>query len=445
MKQYFDKLLATVRRVIWETESTHLPGYLRPFLNILRIGHLILRDLLEGQLTLRSMGLVYTTLLALVPLLALSFSVLKGFGVHNQLEPIMLNVFAALGEKGVEITQRILSFVDNIKAGVLGSLGLAMLIYTVISLLQKIERAFNFIWNVSEQRPWAQRFSDYLSVILVGPVLVFSALGITASINSSTVVKNVIEIQAIGSFVSLIGHLVPYLLIILAFTFIYIFVPNTKVKFKSALIGGLVGGIMWETTGWGFAAFVVGSSKYTAIYSAFATLIIFMIWLYLSWLILLVGGSIAFYHQHPERRTLKLAILSLSNRMRERVSLVILSLIGQHYYQHKPAWTTDGLSKKMHIGVDVTNLILADLVKAELLVPTTAIPTTYLPAHSLETMKLSALIAAIRKMGETSTLRPEALPDVAGIAPLLAEMDATLEISLGERSLRDLAILSEAK
>ena len=440
MKSYFDQWLATFHHLIWETVPEQLPRHIRPLLTTIRIGHLILRDLMEGQLTLRSMGLVYTTLLAIVPLLALSFSVLKGFGVHNQLEPIMLNLFAALGEKGVEVTQRIISFVENIKAGVLGSLGLAMLIYTVISLLQKVERAFNFTWRVSAQRPLAQRFSDYLSVILIGPVLVFSALGITASVTSSTFVKRMIEIETIGSLVSIVSHLVPYLLIILAFTFIYIFVPNTKVKFKSALIGGVVAGILWETTGWAFAAFVVGSSKYTAIYSAFATLIIFMIWMYLSWLILLVGGSIAFYHQHPEHRNLQPMALSLSNRMRERISLLIMCLVGQHYYQYKPAWTLDGLSKKMHVGLEATNLLLSDLVHAGLLVETTAIPVTYLPAHALETMTLKKIVAAIRQTGETDTMRPEVLPDVAGVDGILADMDTALDTALGERTLRDISV-----
>lgn len=124
---------------------------------------------------------------------------------------------------------------------------------------------------------------------------------------------------------------------------------------------------------------------------------------------------------------------------------MMMSLVGQHYYQNKPAWTAEALSKKMHVGPEVTSLLLTDLVKAELLVPTTAVPTTYLPAHALETMKLNSLVAAIRKMGETKTLRPEALPDVAGIAPLFAEMDGALDKSLGERSLRDLAMLSAAK
>ena len=220
-KKLKDRLLI-VYEWVWETPLANINPKLRPMLSALRIGHLIIRDLLEGQLTLRSMGLVYTTLLAIVPLLAVSFSVLKGFGVHNQLEPIMLNVLAPLGDKGVEITRTIIGFVDNIKVGVLGSLGLVLLFYTVVSLIQKIERAFNYTWRVSDQRPIMQRFSDYLSVILIGPVLVFSAIGITASVSSVSVVKDAMDIEAVSMVFTFFSRLIPYLLIILAFTYLYV-------------------------------------------------------------------------------------------------------------------------------------------------------------------------------------------------------------------------------
>jgi len=426
--------------IIWETPYESISTRLRPFITSLRIGHLVIRDLMDGQLTLRSMGLVYTTLLAMVPLLAVSFSVLKGFGVHNQLEPIMLNLLTPLGDKGVEISQRILSFVDNIKAGVLGSMGLALLLYTVVSLLQKIERAFNFAWRVSENRPLAQRFSDYLSVVLIGPVLVFTAIGMTASVSSAGLIKDAMEIEAIGALLTFVGRLIPYLLIIVAFTLIYIFVPNTKVKFKSALIGGVVSGVLWETSGWVFASFVVNSAKYTAIYSAFATLIIFMIWLYLSWLILLIGSSIAFYHQHPEQRNLQSRILRLSNRMREKVSLLIMSLIAQNYYHKKPAWTLDKLSQKVNVGIEAVGLLVENLVKSGVLIKTEGESPGYLPAQAPETLKLKDLILAIRQAGESSYLKMDNLPQTNVIDSLYSDIENSLLKSVENKTLRDLSI-----
>jgi len=433
------EVLTLWNNLIWETRRENLPQWLRPFVTALRIGHLLIRDLLEGQLTLRSMSLVYTTFLAIVPLLALSFSVLKGFGVHNQLEPILLNFLAPLGPRGEEITQHIIGFVDNIRVGVLGTLGLALLVYTVVSLLQKIERAFNFTWRVSENRPFAQRFSDYLSVILIGPVLVFTALGITASVSSAELVQHATQIKAIGSLAKFIGTLVPYFLIIIAFTLIYIFVPNTRVKPKSALIGGIVSGLLWATTGWGFTAFVVTSTKYTAIYSAFATLIIFMIWLYLSWLILLIGGSVAFYHQHPEHRNLQSRILRLSNRMREKVSLLIMSLVGQHYYHHKTPWTLDDLAQRLNVGVEACNLMITNLETAGMLIRVAGEVPAYVPGQALETLSLAELVKGIRKAGETSYLRNENLPELKAIDELYGKIESAIDDTLKGQTLKDIS------
>jgi len=433
-------ILTSWNTLVWETRRENLPRWLQPLLTWLRIVHLLIRDLVDGQLTLRSMSLVYTTFLAMVPLLALSFSVLKAFGVHNQLEPILLNFLAPLGTRGAEITQHIIGFVDNIRVGVLGTLGLAMLVYTVISLLQKIERAFNFTWRVTEHRPFSQRFSDYLSVILIGPVLVFTALGITASVSSAELVQHATEIQAIGTVAKMFATLVPYFLIIIAFTLIYIFVPNTKVKFKSALIGGAVSGILWETIGWGFTTFVVTSTKYTAIYSAFATLIIFMIWLYLSWLILLIGGSVAFYHQHPEYRNLQSRILRLSNRMREKVSLLIMSLVGQQYYHHKTPWTLDDLARRLNVGVEACNLVISNLVSAGMLIRVTGEVPAYVPGQSLETLNLRDLVKEIRRAGESSYLRSENLPELKAIDEVYGEIETAIDGALGSRTLKDLSL-----
>src|SRR5690554_298710 len=158
----------------------------------------LIRDVLSGQLTLHAMSLVYTTLLSIVPLLALSFSVLKALGVHQRMEPFLFQFFQPMGPQGVEVAERILEFVDNMKVGVLGSVGLALLVYIVISLVQKIERSFNMIWRVPEMRSMAQRFSNYLSVIMVGPLLMVSAIGVTAAIFSSEIAQTLIAIEPFG-------------------------------------------------------------------------------------------------------------------------------------------------------------------------------------------------------------------------------------------------------
>ncbi|WP_369601309.1 YihY/virulence factor BrkB family protein [Hahella sp. SMD15-11] len=288
---------------LWEKPRSAMTAGEMRLRQVARVLYAVIRDATTGRLTLHAMGLVYTTLLSIVPLLALSFSVLKAMGAHKQLEPLLYSFFEPFGDQGVEIVQNILSFVDNMKVGVLGSVGLGMLIYTVISLVQKVERSFNEIWHVSRLRPFAQRFSSYLSVIVIGPVLVVSALGATATLVSSAFVKELIAIEPFGWAFSVLTRMMPYLMIIGLFTFVYVFIPNARVRLRHALTGGLIAGILWQTTGYGFTTFVVNSSKYEAIYSGFAVGILLLIWLYLSWLILLLGASISYYAQNVTQIT----------------------------------------------------------------------------------------------------------------------------------------------
>ncbi len=394
---------------------------------------------MDGMITLQAMSLVYTTLLSIVPLLAVSFSVLKGFGVHNQVEPLLLNLLQPLGEQGVEITQRIIGFVENTKAGVLGSLGLALLFYTVVSLIQKIERSFNYTWRVTEQRPFAQRFSDYLSVVLLGPLLIFSALGVTASITGSSVVQQLYQYETIDWFVRLIGRLVPYILVIAAFTIVYIFVPNTRVRLKSALVGAVVAGVLWETTGWIFASFVVSSAKYAAIYSAFATLIVFMIWLYVCWMILLIGASIAFYVQYPEYRTLQERQFQLSNRMKEKIALLTMAIISSNYYRNRDPLNMQLVARRINITPEVLKPIVDQLLAHNILVTTNGSKPGLLPAQPPETQKVIDILRVIRSAEEHGSASMELLPRFDGIETLYAKMNAALDEGFAEVSLKDVS------
>ena len=435
LKNYYD--------FVWGSDSKQLPHFQRMLIQALRISQLVIRDLVDGMLTLQAMSLVYTTLLSIVPLLAVSFSVLKGFGVHNQVEPMLLNLMQPLGDKGVEITQRIIEFVENTKAGVLGSLGLALLFYTVVSLIQKIERSFNYTWRVTEQRPFAQRFSDYLSVVLLGPLLIFTALGVTASISGSAVLQQLHQYETIDWFIRFIGRLIPYLLVITAFTIVYIFVPNTRVKFKSALIAAVVSGVLWETTGWIFASFVVSSAKYAAIYSAFATLIIFMIWLYVCWMILLIGASIAFYVQYPEYRTLQQRNFHLSNRMKERIALLAMSIISGNYYANRDPLTTQQVAKRINITPELVKPIIDQLLNYKVLITTNGSKPGLLPAQPPEVQKVIDILRVVRKAEEHSGGSVKLLPKFETIEILYEKMNSALDQGFGDVTLKDISLIEQ--
>ncbi|MHA7878162.1 MAG: YihY/virulence factor BrkB family protein [Saccharospirillum sp.] len=328
--------LDTLKAWLQQREQTDLPLPGRWLFHLGRVVYGVGRSLLRGNTNLYAMSLVYTTLLSTVPLLALSFSVLKGFGVHNQLEPILQGwLLAPLGAQSQEITENVLNFVDNIRVGVLGAVGLGVLVYTVISLVQKIERAFNEAWRVHQPRPLAQRFSNYLSVIMIGPLLAFSAIGATAAVVGSEFAEQLRQVQPFGWLFGLASRLMPFLLIITLFTFLNMLIPNTRVQFRHALLGGCTSGIAWQLVGYLFALFVATSTRYTAIYSGFAVGILLLLWLYMAWFILLLGAQFTFHSQNARRVPL------LGNRESgpsddERLGLMLIHEIGRRFYQGEP-------------------------------------------------------------------------------------------------------------
>jgi membrane protein len=432
-------LYKSLYEIIWRTPTDSLTRVQEWLVRFMRLAAVLLRDLTKGQLNLRAMGLVYTTLLSIVPLLAISFSVLKAFGVYNQIEPVLLGFLEPLGEQGVEITSSVMRFINNINVGVLGSVGLALLLYTAVSLVQKVEEAFNYIWHVNQARSFGERFSRYVSALLVGPLLVFSAMGITAAVASLGVVRDVMEIEAIGWIALRVGRLVPYALVIGAFTFFYSFMPNTKVRLGPALVGSLVGGIAWQSAGWAFAQFLASSTRYAAIYSSFAIVILFMLWLYLSWLILLFGSNVAFYVQHPEYLVKKGGEPRLSNRMRERLALVIMSLIGRNHLDGSSPWSAATLARFLRMPTDAIDELLVALQSRNILATTGAEPPGWLPVRDLDKVSANELLDTVRTAGEDQYLNTQALPVPEAVARVLQRHDEAAEEALHGVTVKDLA------
>ena len=432
-------LLTRCEQAIWRNPSTAAPASMRSLLHLVRFAVVLARDVVQGQLTLRAMSLVYTTLLSIVPLLALSFSVLKAFGVHNQAEPMLRRFLAPLGAQGQEISHHIVEFIQNMNVGVLGSVGLALLLYTSVSLVQKLEESFNHIWHISQQRSLSERFSRYLSVLLVGPILIFAAIGITASVMNYALVRDALELASVGQLAEGVGRLMPYVLVIAAFTFIYVFVPNTKVRFGPAVMGGIVGGVLWQSAGMAFAWFAATSTRYSAIYSGFAILILFLIWLYLSWVILLFGASVAFYRQHPEYVVAQGGEPRLSNRMRERLALAIMSVISSHYLAGRPPWTMRALTQRMAVPMHTIDVVLDALEQGKLLVRTSDDPRAYLPARDLGAITVWQLLEIVRSAGEDRFLNPAALPVPAAVDRVLTRVEQALSVSTGTMTVKDLA------
>jgi len=360
-----------------------------------RSAYALIRDVVRGELTLHAMSLVYTTLLSIVPLLALSFSVLKALGVHERMEPFLFQFFQPMGPQGVDMAERILGFVDNMKVGVLGSVGLALLVYTVVSLVQKVERSFNMIWRVPVMRSVAQRFSNYLSVIMVGPLLMVSAIGVSAAIFSSSAVQTLIAIEPFGTVILMVSRFMPFLLVVSAFTFVYMFMPNTRVKFQCAFIGGLVAGVSWQAGGLLFASFVAGSARYAAIYSSFAIGITMLIWIYLNWMILLLGASLAFYLQNPGSIA-KRTHVQLSPELQERIALAMMWLVARPFSEGKKAPQQEALEHLLRVPGEVTRGVSDKLIRAGLISLAGSQGDQLVPGRTLDLITVGDVLGVVR-------------------------------------------------
>ena len=439
IEQYWESLKAFVWNSVWAVNLASLSPAHAQAVKSLRIVHVVVRDIVAGDLNMRAASLVYTTLLSIVPVLALAFALFKGFGVHQDLAPALISYLEPLGERGVEFGNRIITMVESVDVGKLGVVGLVVLLYTVVSVMQKVERALNAIWRVQSHRRFFERLSGYLSVAVFGPVFVFAAMFISGSLMSSAVVTQLIEFTGIGALVTLGGKLVPYLLVVAAFTFVYFYMPNTRVKIGSALFGALIAGFLWAIAGWAFAALIVGSTRYTIIYSSFAIVFFFIMWLHVSWMIMLMGGSVAFYHQHPEYMALRTDALQFSNRVKERLSLLAYFLIVQNFQYRQEPWTIAALSRRLQVPLEPLEELLAAFERASIVMKAGDNAETYVPARDPASVTVREALEAVRAAGESHHFSVENIISDPAVDSIWTTLDEATDRALDGRTFRELA------
>jgi len=378
-----------------------LPG--RTLSAALRYLYAVLRDFFSGQLTMRAMSLVYTTLLSIVPLLAFSFSVLKGLGIHEQIEEQMYLFLEPLGDRGMHITDKVMSLVYNVDGRVLGGVSLAFFMWTAVSMVQKVEESLNYVWYVSEPRSFARRFTEYMFVLMIGPVAIFIALGMITALQNQSIVQYLLQNEIVGPLFVATSKLTPYFIVAGVFAFLYWFMPNTRVRVVPALLGGLAGGFIWASMVIIFTTFVVTASGRQAVYASFAIAIVTLIWLYLNWLTLLIGAQLAFYIQHPEYLRIGRQEPRLSNSIRERMALNIMLLVGRAFRDPQQSLSIQALSDALHIPSLTLEPILRDLEDDGLL--TSNEKDELLPGRETAKIALRDILNVVRSQGGTGSWR----------------------------------------
>jgi membrane protein len=426
-------LTRRIERWLWQPRAEALHGVARAGLLLVRHLYAVLRDVTTGPLTLHAMGLVYVTILAVVPLLAVSLSVLKAFGFEREIEPLLRQLLGPLGSAGADLTAQIMGFVANAQGNVLAGVGLLVLFLTAISMAEQVEGSLNQIWRVDRPRSLGRRVTEYLTVILVGPVVMVTAMTLIARLQSAALLQEISGATGLGP-----GHpaasLAPYLLVCAGFAFVYWLVPNTKVRPLAAIAGGGVGGVLWAGTGAVFAAFVVNAAATVNIYASLAIAITALFWLYLCWLILLVGAQVAFYTQNPDYLRIGYRPAVTGTGPQEHAALAVMLLVGEGFRDGRGATSTSEITQATGLPGLALAPVIAHLEAARLLTRTA--DERLLPGRDADSILLRDIVHAVR--------HPEGTDVGAGIrwppsiAALGERLETGLEGSLGGESLSSL-------
>jgi membrane protein len=431
-----DLLSKSFFRTLWEKNPDDNSGLQRVLVKCAQFMSRIIQDFLDDKCLLRASALSYNTILSIVPFFALAFAVLKGLGVHMALESFAIRKLTAGSQ---EIASRITTYIENTKMGSLGAVGLAALIVTVIALLGNIEEAFNDIWGVEETRSFGRKFSDYLSVVVSAPILFLAATSITTSLQSKNLVGWLLDTQYIGDLILFFFKLVPYLSIWVALVFLYYFIPNTKVRFRSALLGGLFAAIIWQVAQWGYIHFQVGVAKYNAIYGTLSALPIFMVWIYTSWIIVLFGVEIVCAHQNKNTFLRDTHHTNINYASREINALVLLVTAADAYYNDAPPWTCDRLSAETGIPARIVNDMLAELVDLNYFVATGGEIPAYIPARAPEHMYVGHLIEQLKNYGESCEF--QGMDEIRKLLKdVIPAQEPCIEAGTGGTTVRDLVL-----
>jgi len=420
--------------LVWGNRLTTRGSLGRALAQVLRFLYGMVRDVFSTQLTLRAMSLVYTTLLSIVPLLAVSFSVAKGLGMVSRLRELFTQSFTQLGPDGVAIAENILQMVDRINGRAIGAIGVVIFLYTAISMVQKVEASFNYVWYVAKARGFARRFSEYLVVLLIGPVAMGTAFSMIASLRSNEFVAYLETVPGFAQMLLMIGESLPYVMIIGVFTFLYYLMPNTRVSWKSALIGGLAGGVMWVTMSVIFTTFIANSFRTFAVYASFGVGIIALLWLYLNWLVLLLGAQLAFYHQNPAFLRIGRQEPDLSNGTRERLALNIMTLVGEAFRKKGEQVSLTDIGQRLNVPTMVLGLIASALEKAGLLAVTEN--EMLVPGQEVSHIRLQDILDVVRAQGGAGYHRHPSWGREVDL--LVGRLDAAVNSVVADESLADL-------
>ncbi|MFH1349592.1 MAG: YhjD/YihY/BrkB family envelope integrity protein [Pseudomonadota bacterium] len=389
---------------IWRIRQRDLPRPKSLLLRPLRILILTIRGFAEDKCQLRASALTFYSLLSIVPVVAMVFGVAKGFGLDRPLQRILLERLEGQEQVAIRIIEFSKALLENVKGGLVAGIGIAILFYTIIKILSHIENAFNDIWGIKSSRSWGRKISDYLSAMLICPVLFIASSTMTVVITSGVkyIIQKISLLGAVSPIIFFLLKFLPYCVLWVLFTFLYMFMPNTKVNYRSGIIAGIIAGTAYQIFQWGYINFQIHVTKYNAIYGSFAALPLFFIWLQLSWLIVLFGAEISLAHQNVDTYEFEHDSLTVSHSFKRLLSLRVVHLLVSHFSNGEKAWTATQIANKLELPIRLLHLILYELVSSGIVSEVKGEgdkEVAYQPGRDPDNMTIKYVIDALENYG----------------------------------------------
>lgn len=437
------KIIDFIRADIWRIRATDIPRSRYFFIKQLRIFLLAIRGFAKNKCPLSASALTFYSILSIVPIVAMAFGIAKGFGFQMLLEKQLLEKFPGQEEVMNRVVAFALSLLENTKGGIIAGIGIVFLLWTVIKLLSHIEISFNDIWEAKKSRTYGRKFSDYLSIMLISPILFFLSSSVTVYITTSITVitENVALIGMFSPLIFFILKFIPYCLIWILFVFMYILMPNTKVNFSSGLIAGVIAGTVFQIIQWAYIDFQVGMARYNAIYGSFAALPLFLIWIQLSWMIVLFGAEISFAYQYVDTYDFEPDRRLISPAFKKLLSLHITHLIISTFSKGEMPLTASNISQTLEIPIRLVQQIIDELVETEVLSNTERKDNNkevfYQPARSINLITIKSVIEAIEKKG-VNNIPIAQTAELTSLSNALKTMNDEIEKSPANCLLKDI-------
>jgi membrane protein len=436
------KIIAFIKRDIWRIRLKDTSRKRSFFIRPLRVVLLALRGFNEDKCSLRASALTFYSLLSIVPVFAMAFGVAKGFGLEKLLEKQLLDKIPIQNEVATNIVNFSRSLLENTKGGVVAGVGVALLFWTVIKVLGNIEQSFNDIWGIKKMRAMGRRFTDYLSVMLICPILLIAASSSTVFLTAQAklITQRVALLGALSPLIHLFLGLLPYTVMWVVFIFIYMFIPNTKVNFKSALLAGIVAGSIYQIMQWTYVNFQVGVAKFNAIYGSFAALPLFLVWLQMSWRIVLLGAEISFAHQNVDTYEFEPDCLNVSRSFKNLVALRIVNQLAKNFSKAAKPMTAQEVSHQLEVPVRLVRDIIYELAETNILIPVTdnenRVPA-YQPAVDTDFLSIKYVVDKLEGRG-TQDIPVAKTKELDKITESLQSFSKTIEKSSANLLLKDI-------